>query len=518
MRKALRFLLVVVSFLSIEAVADGDIAITSFTLDKTNVQTGEAFTVDLRVKNNKPVAAESINLNFASTWPAIAQMRVLSADLPAGWRCSTTSLNCYADSLAGGAEVAITYRIAAPASLRSEPFLVMAHVGMRGIDTNLDNNNAELPLTVQQSIHRADLSIAVSSPPNPIPFDTPVTFAYDVRNNGPEKANDVRVAFYMSLSADRVYEGAGWTCTTDNGVETTCRRASIAANSNAPLSVRFTTPGRSAAVSSQASVFTEEAHFDENTSNNVAYAGVSVGEASEWDRLLAPFPAKELAGANGSRWKTEIRAVIESDHYPRLGPTACGPVEDPCSFPPLHMLFDAAEDLVFEENGPQFVYVGKEDASKLKMVTRVYDASKSATTAGAFVPTARNADFSAQGFSLIAIPVAPESRSTLRIYDAAATDGGEVELIFYGDAETEPFLRTTARLYVQGEQQLVTTALLPLLPAAAELNLSSVVPARYARARVIVRPPLRDQPSQMKLWGFASITNNQTSHVTVVTP
>ncbi|HEV7767790.1 MAG TPA: hypothetical protein VGQ76_22495 [Thermoanaerobaculia bacterium] len=519
MRKALFLILALAVFLPGKAVADGDLAITSFTIDKTTLQTGEAFTVDLRIKNKLPVAAEDITLFLSTTWPAIAPMRVLSTVTPAGWQCATTSFNCYGASLAAGAEVQLTYHITAPATLRPEPLILMAHVGLNGNDANPEDNNAEAPLTLQLANRSADLSIAVSAPPSPVPFNTPLTFAYDVRNNGPQDLSDVRIAFFLGgLPDTRVFEGAGWTCAADNLVETTCRRTSLAANTNAPLSVRFTTPNTSGSAGGVATVFANEPHVDANLSNNAASAGVNVGEATEWDRLLAPFAATEIHGANGSLWKTEISAVIESDHYPELGPIACGPVEDPCSFPPLNQLFDASDDLVFDGVGPQFVYVGKDDASKVKMVTRVYDATKNETTAGAFVPTARNDDFSSEGFSLIAIPVAPQFRSTLRIYDATGADNREVDLALYGDAEKVPFLQTTATLHTLDEQQLVTTAELPLHPSISQLDLSSLIPAGYSRIRVTIRPRLAGATPEMKLWGFASITNNETSHVSVVTP
>ena len=67
----------------------------------------------------------------------------------------------------------------------------------------------------------------------------------------------------------------------------------------------------------------------------------------------------------------------------------------------------------------------------------------------------------------------------------------------------------------------MTTALLPRFPSFTQINLSSLIPAGVSRVRVVIHPvvPLVPPPvPPSKFWGFASITNNETSHVTVVTP
>ena len=90
--------------------------------------------------------------------------------------------------------------------------------------------------------------------------------------------------------------------------------------------------------------------------------------------------------------------------------------------------------------------------------------------------------------------MAPEFRSTLRLYDATGTNGRDVELALYGDAESEPFLRTTETLRTIDGPGTATTALLPYYPASAQLDLSALIPAGYTRLRVL-RPPGAAHPS-----------------------
>ena len=512
--------LILACFLSVSAFASGDVEVVSLTADKTSLQTGEDFTLTIRLRNNGPDAVNDVNLNFRVEPDPIF---VLSSVAAPGWQCSPVFPSCFTESMPPGADVNLALHLLAPANFRSLPLSLRSFVGSTN-DGNLGNGSATLEIPLQASNHAADLSLSVSAPPDPIALDTLLTLTYDVRNNGPQDLLDVRVFVFVPLTTPtaKVFQGAGWTCTPhDGGFAATCRRDLLAANANAPLSVRFTGPAAGIEVSTRASVFSAQAHLDTNLSNDDAYRTLSFGNAGDWSRILVPFAASELPGASGSLWKTEISGIIESDTLPALSASGCGGLEDPCSPPPLNRLFDAAaEDLVFDTLGPQFLYVGREDAAKVKLATRVYDVSKSVTTAGAFIPMARDEDFSTEGFSLIAIPVAPQFRSTLRLYDATGAAGRDVELTLYGDAEDVPFLHTVVRLFTIDGQGQATTALLPLYPASAQVNLSSLVPALYTRVRVSARPLLPNQApfEPMQLWGFVSITNNQTSHVTVVAP
>ncbi|HEV7763888.1 MAG TPA: hypothetical protein VGQ76_02700 [Thermoanaerobaculia bacterium] len=505
-------------FLSASAFASGDVEVVSFTADKTSVTTGEDFTFVARLRNNGPDAAANVNVNFLNTHGEA--MFVLAATPAAGWQCSTAFLNCWTDSMPAGADVNLTYHATAPADIDAAPFALRVLVSA---DINPGNNHADLPLTLTASAIKANLSITASGRPNPIPRNTLMTLSYDVRNNGPQALNDVRVVVHIPVvNLPKTFNGDGWTCTPDDQLTTTCKRDQLAASTSSTVSVRFTTLDSSTRVDTRAHVFSAQAHHDEDVSNNSAYRTLAFGDAGDWSRILVPFPASETPGANGSLWKAEISGVIESDTLPVLDANGCGPLEDPCAPPPLNRLFDAADEyLVFPSDGPQFVYVGESDADKVTLATRVYDASKSSTTAGAFIPMARDEDFETAGFSLIAIPVAAQYRSMLRIYDATGADNRDVELTLYGDSENTPFLRSQIRLRLVDGHATATTADLPLYPASAQVDLTTLIPSGYTAVRAAIRPtPIDGAPGApaMQLWGFVSITNNETSHVTIVAP
>jgi uncharacterized repeat protein (TIGR01451 family) len=514
------FAMLCLTFLAGNALAAGDGAVTSFTADKSVVTSGEEVTFTIKVKNNGPDPATDLNINLLNSYSE--PMYVLSATPGAGWQCSAVFTNCWTASMANGEEDTLVMRVLAPATVRPAAFVVTAHLSLSSGGA-IDNNRLELPLTLQPSSRVADLSITLSAPPNPIPQSTPLTLAYDVRNNGPQDLTDVRVSFYSPVqNPTAVFEGAGWTCTTLDPYATLCRRDSLGANANAPLSVKTTTPSTATQFETRAEVFSTQPHFEENLSNNRAWRGLSIGSASDWSRILVPLADRETPGALGSLWKTEIRGVLETTGVlPPMEPNGCGALEDPCSPPPLNRLFDAFdEQFVIDGLGPQFIFIARAQADVLRMSTRVYDASKSATTAGAFVPMPWDEDFEPESLSLVGIPAAPEFRSTLRIYDLSGVDGSEVEYMLYGDEESQPFHAGTWRLLNDDAGSFATTALLPRYPASVQVDLSALVPAKYSRVRVAMRTVTHDNANDppMKIWGFVSITNNQTSHVTVVTP
>jgi hypothetical protein len=517
MRQALLLMLTFGLLLAPSALATSEVAITSFTSDKTTVQAGEELTLTIRVKNDGPDAASNVNFNFSNSYAL--PLYPLSSTVAPGWQCSTFFMTCYTLSMPANTNATLTYRVVAPATYREEP-LTISMFGGASEDSNLENNEASLTIALVQSATRlADLSITISAPPNPIAIGAQVMMAYDVRNNGPDDLSDVYAGLHLPLFGPPItVEGAGWTCTSVDGFNATCHRASLAANANAPLSARFTAPAATLPINTQASVFSAQAHVDGNPSNDRAFRALSIGNAADWSRILIPFTTPEVPGANGSLWKTEISGIIEAAAHPETVPSGCGGLEDPCALPPLNRAFDAfSEDLIVKQGRPHFLYY-KSSGAKVSLIARVYDASKSDSTAGAFVPLAHGEDFSADGFTLVAIPAASQFRSVLRIYDANGT-GGQVEISLYRTYENEPFATRTVTLDAVNPPSPVTTALLPFYPAIAQLDLGALIPKGTTRVRVSVRPLATELPAlAMQLWGFVSITNNETSHVTVVTP
>lgn len=504
--------------LSATAARVSDVTVTALTADKGVVTSSDQLTLTIRVKNLGPEGAQDVNLNVAST--AAVRLFPLAITAPAGWTCSATYTACFTPTLAAGAEAEITMRVLAPAAVPQAPLVVIVANASSVEDLDLSNNRREQGIGMGQASRNADLAIDVSAPPSPIAESTPVTVTLNVRNGGPDAVDNVIVAVRTEnlISAAQLaiaYSGPGWTCTPHERYAS-CRRQSLAAGASAPLDLRFTAPSTGGELYVEGTVFADQPHLDDTTTNDLAWQRLFIGNAAHWRRVLFPVTDDDLRGAGGSLWKTELSVLLDAGDGLEIVPSGCGPVEDPCQYPALHALLDAREeDLIVDRSGSQFVYVRGEHADKLRAATRVYDASRETETAGAFVPSPRDDDFSADGFSLLAVPVAPQFRSMLRIYDYDAREDAKVTVELYGDSASQPFYSAVHALTVAPEQFRMTTALLPAHPATARLDLSPLIPAgTYERIRVAVRPV----GSNLRIWGFVSITNNDTHHVTIVAP
>ncbi|HYC92794.1 MAG TPA: BatD family protein [Thermoanaerobaculia bacterium] len=502
------------SLTAVAQLPNADVDVSALSVDKTTVVSGDRFTLTFRVRNNGTDPSREVNINISNSYGTRSWMAGSTA--PAGWMCSPVYATCWTEALAPGSEAQLTMTLLAPTQVRPAASLTVTVHASSATDRVHTNNRREVVFTLQRSSRQANLTLTMNAPPNPVAKNTPVTVTFAAHNHGPDALSNIRMPILFQIFGRTpavTYEGAGWTCA-PHGAVTLCQRESLAPGTPAPLEVRFTTPDVDSSVHLEASVYADQAHSDDDpTAEQVAHT-VYVGNASDWSRILLPLTMEDTPGANGSLWKTEITGLIESSEGLLMDPEGCGGREDPCSLPPVQRAFDVRdEDLIVSIGTAQFIYVKREQAHLLRVTTRVYDSARDTETAGAFVPSARDEDFSPNGFSLLGIPVAPQFRSTLRVYDY---DGRNIPVLvsLYGDDDDEPFSTTTHSLHVESRFTL-TTALLPGQPATAQIDLTRLIPAgTYERVRVAVRPL---HPGS-RVWGAVSITNNETHHVTVVTP
>lgn len=133
------------------------------------------------------------------------------------------------------------------------------------------------------------------------------------------------------------------------------------------------------------------------------------------------------------------------------------------------------------------------------------------------MPVVRESEFHKDAVFLLNVPVTPEFRQTLRIYsmDPAATTvavrvfgiSGSHPEAFHA-APVDPILGQTSVPLVPGIRDGVPAfAVVNDLSSIANLNGASRVGIEVDHAAA--GPPI---------WAFVSVTNNETQHVTVITP
>jgi hypothetical protein len=242
------------------------------------------------------------------------------------------------------------------------------------------------------------------------------------------------------------------------------------------------------------------------------------GRASAQSKLLLPIVQNTpIAGAHGSLWTTETWILNASDR-PILIPVRGALPECPfvpCSvesLPPHQTKLLGATDLVTHDVQGGFLLIDEDQLSRVTVNLRVRDLSRQHETWGTGIPVIPETEAARDPIDLLGLPVESAFRSLIRIYDFDPSDDHFVIARIY-----RPWSSDT------DSDEWIAEVLLPLRPPArpglnpgyAELRLAAVegLPSSDT-VRVEILPGTED----LRFWAFASVTHNETQHVTVVTP
>jgi hypothetical protein len=224
------------------------------------------------------------------------------------------------------------------------------------------------------------------------------------------------------------------------------------------------------------------------------------------DRILLPLAIEPTSGAYGSRWVTELWVRNNSAQTIPLWPVRVTDVDTlpakTTSSPPI---FLSPPGLI-----PGTVLkVPAGQSAQLSFNLRVRDISRQAENWGTEIPVVRETELSTSTIQLLNIPVEGRFRQTLRIYALTTRDGAA------------PTVRV--RVYpLQDEGKLVELDLPLRVEQPVELAFAQVsafretfqLPASITNIRVEIEPLTLG----LRFWAFVSVTNNDTQHVTTITP
>ena len=232
-------------------------------------------------------------------------------------------------------------------------------------------------------------------------------------------------------------------------------------------------------------------------------------QASEFERILLPIGLEQsIAGGYGSVWKTElwvrnagddpieILNVCNVECPPYLLAPGAALREPPIGYP--------------RAGGPPGAFVSADArfADNLQISLRIRDLSRQELTWGTELPVVRRADLRAGTIGLLDVPLEARFRQTLRLYSMAAEPIG-VTVSFFEIPSLEPGAALVTRT-------LTITQATDYAPGYAELlDFGSVIPELVGKTRVYVEI---HSDSALPFWGFISVTNNETQHVTTITP
>ena len=257
-----------------------------------------------------------------------------------------------------------------------------------------------------------------------------------------------------------------------------------------------------------------------------------------YERVLVPIIIESpVPGAFGSLWQTTLTVRNESDQAVEITPTPFGGCLEVCQTWAPHTTLQLGTN-VRNPNGGTFMYVGSPGLGKVTFNLRVQDLSRQASTWGATIPVVRETSLFTGKLQLLNIPVSSDFRNTLRVYDFDTLNEqvGAVRLRIYdmcgigpldntpqSPCSTQPLVDITLELPSGGEE----LASIPDHPGTAMIGdlvaafpqLRAVIPrlgdtTGIPRVRIDIDPVTPG----LRFWGFLSVTNNATQHVTVVTP
>jgi hypothetical protein len=230
------------------------------------------------------------------------------------------------------------------------------------------------------------------------------------------------------------------------------------------------------------------------------------------ERILIPVAASG-AGPNAARFETEISITNVGDGEVGVSGAAATPsLQSPPPTPMVHphttrRFTDALRTI--PGHAGAFIYVVSAMARDVITKVRVHDTSRDEAAYGVEIPAVTDGDF-ATFIHLPGIPTDARFRSTLRVYGYDATNFGPVTLRVRDDADGT--LLATIPIALDG----VPLGAESDIPASVQIALDPIIEPLRSHARL--RIDIADSDTIRLVWGFVSITNNQTQEITLVTP
>lgn len=251
----------------------------------------------------------------------------------------------------------------------------------------------------------------------------------------------------------------------------------------------------------------------------LVFLSMCAANSYAYEKILLPVSIGFLAvpGAHGSQWMTELVGHNPSAETISVAPAISSVCLSLCVYfnhgpgtsftVRLSPIFPGLGAFVYVHDDKAFIPA----AESVRLSLRVQDVSRQALTWGTELPVVREKDLFLTPLSLLNVPTDERFRQTLRIYDFDG-DQSQVRLLIYTMAGATPIVDSVVTLAkireVRNLHESVAQATFADLRAAfPELPVNE-------RLRIEVQPIT----TGLRFWAFVSVTNNETQHITTVTP
>lgn len=225
--------------------------------------------------------------------------------------------------------------------------------------------------------------------------------------------------------------------------------------------------------------------------------------------VLVPINPGIVPGVGGSQWQTLLWASnsggsdVTFDCSPILAsPTQCPLVVLAHSMTLFPVPYAELPHQGFFA-GPITALIGQTVApDQISLSLRTTDMTTAASSNGIEIPLPRPSDFHNATITLAHIPLSPQFRTRIRLY---GLENGTATVRVIDQAGTERFSATINLTGVDTQAQAIRW------PSYAEVGIPDGLFSTAARVEIVPSASLR-------VWAFASVTNNFTQQFTVVAP
>ncbi|MDP9361074.1 MAG: hypothetical protein M3P29_06440 [Acidobacteriota bacterium] len=260
-------------------------------------------------------------------------------------------------------------------------------------------------------------------------------------------------------------------------------------------------------------------------------AAAAAGQQSvSYERVLLPVViTSQVPGAFGSQWTTRVSILNNSGQgvdiqgyagYPRGCPILCG---QPITLAGITFYPSIAPGAITQG---AILRIDRRYSDNVEVHLRVQDVSRQSQTWGTEVPVVREKGLYQSTMNLLDVPIGAAFRQRLRIYDVDARQDARVRVRFYRvnaaiDTTTEPFnpqpppdLLLAERTVQLTTEQRAGTPTNDL--GYAEISNVGALPELQNADRI--RIEVTSLTTGLRFWSFVSVTNNDTQHVTILSP
>lgn len=250
----------------------------------------------------------------------------------------------------------------------------------------------------------------------------------------------------------------------------------------------------------------------------------SAAYSQDYETVLLPIATVPATGAFGSRWVTTFHVYngndvpldpAAGDILPLDGP--CG-TQPPCRTHPPLLPHEISRPEIYWRHGEGpgvLLHVRRHLIGRLTFQLRVQDISRQSLTWGTEIPVVRASEVLTGEVNLVQIPMDLRFRQTLRVYDIDSRISSQVRLRIYSPESNAPLVETTLQL----SRPVSGTCPDPesCYPGYAEItHLRDRFPELVFHDTV--RAEIEPLTEGLRYWAFVSVTNNETQHVTTITP